>query len=93
MFLFDSLIDPQGSPTEILYSLQTFGISPDQVPINSNSGKIKTQNHLKWINMRYAIEEARTSGGPSFVFRGIDCPSHKDVLLGRGRPIVFHQGG
>ncbi len=78
---------------ELMYNLQTFGISPDQIPINSNTGKAKNQYHLKWINMRQAMEEAKASGGPvGRVFSGIECPSHQDVLLGRGRPIVNHRG-
>jgi hypothetical protein len=84
-----------GSPMEIMYKLQTFGISPDQIPINSNTGKVKNQFHLKWLNMRQAMEEARASlesGLSSSVFNGIECPSHQDVLLGRGRPIVNHRG-
>lgn len=83
---------PVGSPIEIMYKLQTFGISHDQIPINSNTGEVKVQNHLKWLNMRQALEGARASGGPGCVFRGIECPSHQDVLLGRGRPIVNHRG-
>jgi hypothetical protein len=91
-FHFPLQLCAQGSPIEIMYSLQTFGISPDQVPINSNSGKVKTQAHLKWMKMREAKEKAIALGGPNFVFRGIECPSHRDVLLGRGRPNSSHQG-
>lgn len=91
-FRFPLLVVGSGSPTEILYSLQTFGISPDQLPINSNTGEIKTQNFLKWIKIRQAMEEARASGGPNFEFQGIMWPSHHDVLLGRGRPNILHRG-
>jgi hypothetical protein len=77
-----------------MYNLQTFGISIDQVPINWSTGKVKTQYHLKWINMRQAMEEAKASGGPGggALFSGIECPSHQDVLLGRGKPMVNHGG-
>jgi hypothetical protein len=81
-----------GSPMELMYDLQTFGISPDQIPINSNTGKVKNQYHLKWISMRQAMEEAKASAGSGMLFPGIQCPSHLDVLLGRGRPIVNHRG-
>jgi hypothetical protein len=77
---------------EIMYSLQTFGISPDHIPVLGNTGKVKTQNHLKWMSMRRAMEKAKASGGPNFVFRGIECPSHQDVLLGRGKPCSIHAG-
>jgi hypothetical protein len=91
-FCFPLQLSVPGSPTEIMYSLQTFGISPDQIPINSSSGTVKTQHHLKWMNMRQAMEEGRASGGPDSDFRGIDCPGHSDVLLGRGKPNSIHLG-
>ncbi len=83
-----------GSPIEVMYNLRTFGVSPDQIPINSNTGKVKNHYHLKWINMRQAMEEAKASGGlgGGALFSGIECPSHQDVLFGRGRPIVNHGG-
>jgi hypothetical protein len=91
--LLSTQLYPQGSFTEILYSLQTFGISPNQIPvILSSSGVVKTQHHLKWIQMRQAMEKARTLGGPNFAFPGIECPSHCDVLLGRGIPNHTHRG-
>ncbi|KAL3903706.1 MAG: hypothetical protein SGILL_010345 [Bacillariaceae sp.] len=46
-----------GSPTKLHYELETFGISADMIPINSNTGSLKTQNFTKWINMRLAREE------------------------------------
>ena len=46
-----------GSPTKLHCELETFGISADMIPINSNTGSLKTQNFSKWINMRLAREE------------------------------------
>jgi hypothetical protein len=85
----------EGSPTEILYSLQTFGIAPNHVPIDNTTGAIKMQSWLKWITMRGAFEAARAIGvGPNGtgVFCGVERPTHEDVLLGRGVPINIHRG-
>jgi hypothetical protein len=92
-----------GSPTEIISDLMPFGIPAELLPINSNTGRLKTQNFTKWINMRLAREEhiaraanaAATSGGPISIaaaFPWIECPLEQDVLLGRGRPIMNHAG-
>jgi hypothetical protein len=85
----------KGSPTEVLYSLQTFGIVPDNMPINSSTGAIKRRTWVKWISMRGAFEAARAARmGPNSngVISFTECPTHNDVLLGRGRPIIVHRG-
>jgi hypothetical protein len=46
-----------GSPTKLHCELETFGISAHMIPINSNTGSLKTQNFTKWINMRMTREE------------------------------------
>lgn len=96
IYLFDSsILTPSslhctlGSDTECLYSLQSFGINADSIPINTNSGTRKTKNHLKWLELRQIKEGAIRSGN---TFDGIDCPDLKDVLFGRGRPIMRHPG-
>jgi hypothetical protein len=100
-----------GSPANIISSLETFGISAELIPINSNSGKRKNACFAKWINMRLAREEqlaraanaaaAASAGRISaqqyaqqqlYTFPWIECPGQSDVLLGRGRPIMNHQG-
>jgi hypothetical protein len=78
-----------GSDTECQYSLQSFGIDARSIPINTNSGKRKTKQHLKWIELRQMKEAAIRCGN---VFDGIDCPHLKDILFGRGRPIMRHPG-
>ncbi len=78
-----------GSVTECHYSLQSFGINAQQIPINTNSGTRKTKQHLKWLELRQMKDDAIRSGKK---FDGIDCPELKDVLFGRGRPIMRHPG-
>ncbi|KAG7373473.1 hypothetical protein IV203_034197 [Nitzschia inconspicua] len=97
-----------GSPTNMVCNLETFGIPAELIPINSNTGKLKTQNFAKWIDMRLIREEklaraANAAGACAgrisvdtaaqhYAFPWIDCPSQQDVLLGRGRPIMNHKG-
>ena len=57
-----------------------YGISSSFLPI-TNTGNIKNQNHLKWLGFRQAKENAIEHG---IEFNGIDCPSIKDVLTGKG---------
>jgi hypothetical protein len=45
-----------GSATECLYILQTFGIQSYQMPINTNTGKIKITNHHKYIELHIMKE-------------------------------------
>ncbi|KAL3907803.1 MAG: hypothetical protein SGILL_008723, partial [Bacillariaceae sp.] len=70
------------------YALMSYGISPDFIPITS-TGNLKTQNHQKWIAYREAKEYAMQHGIP---FDGIDCPSVKDVLAGKGPHVSNHPG-
>jgi hypothetical protein len=45
-----------GSPFEVKYSLMTFGIPIDVLPMNAQ-GEVKTNAHLKWIQKRRSLEE------------------------------------
>jgi len=78
-----------GSALECLYALQTFGIQSHDVPINSNTGKIKDHNHDKWLKMQQIMDEWRAKNQP---FKGIECPTQKDILFGRGWPKMSHPG-
>jgi hypothetical protein len=69
--------------------LQSFGLPAQQVPVNANSGKLKIKAHQKWIETRIKREKATKSGTE---FHGIECPELKDLLFGRGRPIMRHPG-
>ena len=78
-----------GSAVECLYTLQTFGIQSLQIPINTNTGKVKTQNHHKSLELQRTKEEVIKKKKPFF---GIECPQHKDILFGRGWPKMSHPG-
>jgi len=80
-----------GSVVECIYALQSFGIHSDQIPVNSSSGKLKTKQHLKWLELRRLKEESLKHHGHEFD-RIIECPKQTDVLFGRGRPIMRHPG-
>lgn len=74
---------------ECQYALQSFGLPAQEIPVNTNSGKLKVKNHQKWIDLRLMKEHAVNCGT---TFPGIECPELKDVLFGRGRPIMRHPG-
>lgn len=65
-----------------------YGIPSDYIPI-TNTGNIKTQNHQKWIAYREAKEHTLRKGIP---FDGIDFPSVRDVLAGKGPHVLSHPG-
>jgi len=78
-----------GSATECLYKLQTFGIQSIQMPINTNTGMIKTLNHHKWLELQRNRDQAMQGNQP---FNGIECPDQQDILFGRGWPKMGHPG-
>jgi hypothetical protein len=69
---------------EVVYSLMTYGIPTDLLPINLNGG-LKRKNHLEWLKIRQWQEEHPES--PRII-----VPSQMDVLFGRGKPFRQHQG-
>mmetsp|Transcript_77253 Transcript_77253/g.156819 ORF Transcript_77253/g.156819 Transcript_77253/m.156819 type:complete len:760 (-) Transcript_77253:1179-3458(-) len=80
-----------GSVVECIYALQSFGIHSDQIPVNSSSGKLKTKQHSKWMQLCRLKEESLKNDGRKFD-RIVECPQQTDVLFGRGRPIMRHPG-
>jgi len=68
-----------GSQTEYRYSLMSFGIPGDQLPITA-SGRIKTTNHQRWIRFQREKEDTLQMGLPPF--QGVDCPRGMDILIG-----------
>ena len=78
----------QGSPTECHYKLMTFGVPVHAIPVTSGNN-LKTTTHLQWLARRRIKERAIRMGKP---FEGIDLPSHKDVLFGRGKTNHQHGG-
>ena len=79
-----------GSETECQYQLMTFGIPVDLIPL-SETGDLKTGNHIKWLARRRRREIGRDSA-LSVNRELIDLPRGNDVLFGRGRPYTQHEG-
>ena len=59
------------------------------MPINTNTGKIKTANHHKYL-LRQKIREEALLENKSF--NCIECPELSDILFGRGWPKMGHPG-
>eukprot|EP00533_Pseudo-nitzschia_delicatissima_P005060 CAMPEP_0116101906 /NCGR_PEP_ID=MMETSP0327-20121206/13060_1 /TAXON_ID=44447 /ORGANISM="Pseudo-nitzschia delicatissima, Strain B596" /LENGTH=735 /DNA_ID=CAMNT_0003593899 /DNA_START=263 /DNA_END=2470 /DNA_ORIENTATION=- len=78
-----------GSTVECMYALQSFGILTEQIPVNATTGETKTKQHLKWLDLKLQKENALKENKP---FNKIECPMMKDVLFGRGWPIMKHPG-
>jgi len=72
-----------GSIYECQEAIKEYGIPSNFLPI-TNTGNIKIQNHLRWLAFRQAKESSIERG---IDFNGIECPSVKDVLTGKG-PLV-----
>jgi hypothetical protein len=89
--LFDYLLFCLGSAVECMYALQSFGIHSDQIPVNSSTGRLKTKQHSKWLQLCQLKEDSLKKHGCKFD-RIIECPNNNDVLFGRGRPIMRHPG-
>lgn len=79
-----------GSLTECKFSLMTYGIPVDQLPITA-SGRIKTTNHIRWIKTQREREESIQMCLPPF--EGVDCPLVTDILIGNTRPSFKHNPG
>jgi hypothetical protein len=84
VLLLTSFQPSQGSHTEVMYSMMTFGVPVQALPV-AYEGGLKTANHRKWIARRKTRDTEMIKTGS---FEGTDMPSHSDILLGRGR--VFH---
>ena len=74
-----------GDHVECLYTLMTYGIPADCIPITM-VGEIKRKNHVEWVKMRKR-QENDNSGNPRIV-----VPAHSDILFGRGKPFREHIG-
>jgi len=89
-----------GSDQECRYSLKTFGIPVDALPI-AYDGTLKNTAHLKRLTRRRAIEKCRatqekanpTTGSIDILNDGIiEFPANNDILCGRGKPMHKHPG-
>jgi hypothetical protein len=79
----------EGSDSECLYSLATFGIPVTDFPLTP-SGEAKLTNHTKWLerrqNKEFFLKTNNAKDGT------VDLPSRSDVLLGRGKPFNSYPG-
>ena len=74
-----------------MYSLQSYGIPTDVIPVSA-SGGIKNKEFHKWITRRQNKESFVIQHGISSPFEKIDLPNPNDVLLAKGRPYQNHPG-
>jgi hypothetical protein len=82
----------QGSYTECMYALMTFGIPTDAIPM-SCTGRVKTKPCLDWLEARKIREDFE--GGRVDGTDGVEMfeiPFRRHVLLGRGKPVQQHAG-
>jgi hypothetical protein len=63
---------------ELSMTLTGYGIPTDRLPLKFD-GTIKVEDHLQWIAIREAKEEAFRKGR---VFDVIECPMNMDILSG-----------
>lgn len=77
----------------------TYGIPHHLLPLTAEE-KVKTKNHLEFLQMRRVgermaaerKEQEGEGGGQTNVVETIELPLASDVLLGKGRPIQNHAG-
>ncbi|KAG7369551.1 hypothetical protein IV203_027297 [Nitzschia inconspicua] len=77
-----------GSSMEISMALNSYGIPTDRLPLKYD-GTVKVDDHLQWIAVREAKEEAFRQGR---VFEAVECPMNMDILAGRGQLVRSHPG-
>eukprot|EP00980_Cylindrotheca_fusiformis_P012259 scaffold2995_cov130-Cylindrotheca_fusiformis.AAC.4 len=78
-----------GSHTEWLYKLMSFGIPIQEFPFTEDGG-IQLANHVNWLEKRRKKEEYLRKNPP--VEGAVDLPSNHDVLWGRGKQVFQHAG-
>mmetsp|Transcript_9306 Transcript_9306/g.26579 ORF Transcript_9306/g.26579 Transcript_9306/m.26579 type:complete len:524 (-) Transcript_9306:33-1604(-) len=90
-----------GSHTECMYILMTFGISMRNFPVDE-SGFVTLDDFHKWILQRQAIEHSKyhnehianitNDGSNEKISEMMLYPKANDILLGRGKPFQIHPG-
>mmetsp|Transcript_19560 Transcript_19560/g.36480 ORF Transcript_19560/g.36480 Transcript_19560/m.36480 type:complete len:489 (+) Transcript_19560:119-1585(+) len=73
-----------GTPMECIYTLMTFGIPSETLPVSA-SGDLRLEAHHEYISKMRKSEMARKRSC-------IILPGKYDVLLGRGKPLQKHNG-
>eukprot|EP00980_Cylindrotheca_fusiformis_P002558 scaffold607_cov109-Cylindrotheca_fusiformis.AAC.4 len=78
-----------GSHSECLYKLMSFGIPVQEFPFRED-GNTTLANHVIWLEKRRKKEEYLSKNPP--IEGAVDLPSKYDVLGGRGKHIFRHPG-
>jgi hypothetical protein len=73
---------------ELSMALNGYGIPTDRLPLKYD-GTIKIEDHLQWIAVREAKEDAFRAGRNLDV---VECPMNMDILCGRGQVVRSHPG-
>ena len=94
----------QGSPTEIVYDLMTYGISPDILPF-ATTGKFIYTNHNLFIKQQQVFDSNISNNATMFAEgdpqqqqrqhqqqRRVIVPQNSDILLKRGGQYHNHPG-
>lgn len=87
-----------GTTQECVYSLLSYGISAEGLPVSSTEGEVKTKRHRDWLRANATQEQRsiegrlrpRTSNGAAHLW--VSIPETTDVLLGKGRNSPSHAG-
>jgi hypothetical protein len=77
-----------GTSIDISIALNEYGIPTDRLPLKFDS-TVKVDDHLQWIAIREAKENAIRQG---LVFDAVECPMNMDILSGRGQLTRSHPG-
>eukprot|EP00934_Nitzschia_sp_Nitz4_P000192 Nitzschia sp. Nitz4//scaffold67_size101165//80902//82521//NITZ4_004540-RA/size101165-processed-gene-0.120-mRNA-1//-1//CDS//3329556507//192//frame0 len=77
-----------GSATECQYSIMSFGIPVNSLPLASDQD-LRTGNQTKWIAKQKVKDRLLKRDG---TFDKIDIPGLHDVILGRGKVFQDHSG-
>jgi len=82
-----------GKSTELLYTLQSFGLPTDYIPI-SFTGKVKEKYIKEWIRLRQLVEDERLAPDWTAESVGtmIECPYLDDCIFRNGTSLLSHPG-
>lgn len=82
-----------GQSMELMYTLQSFGIPVDYIPI-SFTGRVKDKYIKEWIRLRQLIEDERLTPhwGPESKSTMIESPYADDVIFRNGTSLLSHPG-
>lgn len=84
-----------GKSVELMYTLQSFGIPVDYIPITF-TGKVKEKYIKEWMRLRHLIEEERFENGWTSPTQSksnmIECPYLDYIIFRNGTSLLSHPG-